>query len=343
MSVRVGILGTGKIAQDFARSLSLVGEATIVAVGSRSKESAVRFGQTLNLTDSQCYESYESLANADGIDLIYVASPHSFHYEHVILCLNNNKNVICEKALALSSVQVEAMIKLAREKNLFLMEAFWTRYNPLYVYLRDEILPKIGPVHLARAAFGFENPGVPRLTEPELGGGAILDIGVYSVNFCSIAFQDKEVKQIIAQGNVDENHIDHEISATLVFDNDGQKGFGQIFCSIEADTPSEALIVGKNGSVKVHDPFWCATKVTIKMKGEEEFVKEFNLPNCDDNDKYNFTNSVLLHHEARYACQQILKGNKESEVFGLDDSLRIMKILDEIRNQLAVSYPNEGI
>jgi len=348
--VRVGILGTGKIAQDFTQALKDVTEATIVAVGSRSKESAQRFGESLGLTENQCFPSYEALAQASDIDLVYIATPHSFHYEHCRLCFDNNKNVLCEKALTLSAKQSEKLVEIAREKNLFFMEALWTRYIPSYEYLIKNILPKLGNIRMARATFGFNDPGVQRLSDPKLGGGAILDIGVYAVNFCSIAFGDRPVQKIQATGIVDDNNIDSEVSATLLFEGEenaaAKPGFGQIFCSFSSDPPCEGLIVGENGYVKVHAPFWCSTKLSVKLNinglANPQEIR-FAKPNSNDQSKYNFKNSALLQYEARHACQQILNGKKESEIFNLDSSVRIMKILDELRSQIGVTYPNESV
>lgn len=148
-------------------------------------------------------------------------------------------------------------------------------------------------------------------------------------------------------GVVDENNIDSEVSASLLFSpgEDGKQGIGQFVCSFSSNPPCEALIVGENGYVKINDPFWCATKLSVKI--HKNFCKpqdvEFALPNSNDETKYNFTNSVLLQYEARYACRKILEGAKESEIFGLDDSIRIMKVLDELREQIGVKYPNEGV
>ena len=193
--------------------------------------------------------------------------------------------------------------------------------------------------------FGFTDPGVDRLSKPELGGGALLDIGVYAVNIIMLAFGDRPVKSIHATGTLNEHGVDKEVSGMLTFDSeDGeQDAHGQFFITFQADPPSEALIVGRDGWVKLHEPFWCATTMTIKMKGEPK-EKEicFALPASYDEKRYNFTNSVLLQYEARHACEMLNKGAKESEVFGLDKSLQIIKLLDNIRSQVGTSYPADS-
>ena len=213
------------------------------------------------------------------------------------------------------------------------MEAFWTRFQPAIEFLQKEILPKIQPIHYVNVDFGFQNQGTPRLTEPALGGGALLDIGVYCVNLISIAFAEAKPTQIHATANLDDNKIDHETNVQFKFKN----GSANMFCTIEAATPSECLIVGSNGYVKIHAPFWCTTRLSVKFPSDtKEVVHDFPL--ADDGRVFNFTNSALMQYEIAHATKMIQEGKKESDVFPLSHSLQIMEILDDIRNQAGISY-----
>jgi len=185
---RWGILSTGRIAHDFVTALRYAPGARVAAVSSRSVESAQSFIDENKLTGAVAYGSPEELAGSELVDIIYVASPHSHHYQHMKTCLEHGKNVLCEKAFTLTAAQTREVIELARAKGVFLMEAMWTRYLPAIRALVETHLPRIGDVTMVQADFGFVDPGVQRLSDPHLGGGALLDIGVYSLTFPALAY-----------------------------------------------------------------------------------------------------------------------------------------------------------
>ncbi|HMG93829.1 MAG TPA: Gfo/Idh/MocA family oxidoreductase, partial [Chryseolinea sp.] len=180
--IRWGILGCGKIARKFAADLKLVKDAALVAVASRDEQRAKEFSEAYNAQIA--FNSYEALVSSDKIDAIYIATPHGFHHEHALICLNHKKAVLCEKALALNSWQVKEMIETSKTNKVFLMEAFWTKFLPQYQAVNDLINQgAIGKLKLIQADFGFlaETPTPQRLYDPKLGGGALLDIGIYPV------------------------------------------------------------------------------------------------------------------------------------------------------------------
>lgn len=180
--IRWAILGCGKIARKFAADLKFVSNAGLVAVAARDVASAQQFGAEFSVP--RCYGSYEDLVQDREIDVVYIATPHSHHYEHTLLCLSHDKAVLCEKAFAINHRQASEMISIARTKKLFLMEAFWTRFLPHYQIVREYIDGnKLGNIQYLYAEFGFKPtpPVSPRLYDLQLGGGSLLDIGVYPV------------------------------------------------------------------------------------------------------------------------------------------------------------------
>lgn len=184
---------------------------------------------------------------------------------------------------------------------------------------------------------------MPRLTQPELGGGALLDIGVYTLNIADLAFQGQEVEEIQAIGDVNESHIDLQAAVNLRYKNGG---FAQLFFSLKASAPSDALIVGEKGFIRIHGPFWCPVKVTVESTDSEghKHTEELEFPLPDIyGEKINFTNSHGFVHEAQYAIQAIQEGRKESHVFDLEGSLRLMRLIEQIKQLLGVRYPNESV
>ena len=180
--IRWGILGCGRIARKFAADLRLVDDAELTAIASRNKETLELFAK--DFPCKHLHNSYEALAANDEVDVIYVATPHSHHYEHTMLCLNHNKAVLCEKAFAINSRQAKEMIKTAKERKVFLMEALWTKFLPHYKKLQELLQQKaLGDIKSVLVNFGFKtsDKSPQRLFDPLLGGGSLLDIGIYNV------------------------------------------------------------------------------------------------------------------------------------------------------------------
>src|SRR5215216_7626821 len=184
---RWGILGTGNIASQFARGLVALDDAELVAVGSRTAESAEAFGERFSAP--RRHASYAALASDPDVDAIYIATPHPLHHDNTIMGLEAGKAVLCEKPFAINAGQAQAMIATARERGVFLMEAMWTRFLPHMVRLRELLAAgAIGEVRMLQADFGFRTSFNPqsRLFDPALGGGALLDVGVYTISFAQM-------------------------------------------------------------------------------------------------------------------------------------------------------------
>ncbi|KAE8593866.1 hypothetical protein XENTR_v10019355 [Xenopus tropicalis] len=201
MATKWGICSAGKISNDFVVALSTLPavDHQVVAIAARDLEKAKNFAQNHNIP--KAYGSYEELAKDPDIDVIYVGAIHPVHRDVVLMCLQNGKNILCEKPLAMNAAQVQELIATARKFNVFLMEAFWSRFFPVYEEIRALLSQKaIGDVKFIRAEFGVEIYKVPRAVEKELGGGALLDIGCYCVQFVTMVFNGERPESVTAKG-----------------------------------------------------------------------------------------------------------------------------------------------
>ena len=269
--IRWGIMGLGKIANKFASDLQLSSEAELYAVASRNSEKAKAFGEKFH--SQKYYHSYEEMAMDDDIDVIYVATPHSFHFDNTMLCLRNNKSVLCEKPMGMDSYQVKTMIKEARSRNLFLMEALWTRFIPATEKL-IELLQKnsIGKLQYVEADFGFKAEFDPksRVFNKSLGGGSLMDIGIYPIylSLLTLGFP----KHVNAEARMAETGVDSYCSMLFAYEN-GTKAI--LESSVEADTPTSAHIYGSKGHIKLHSRFHHSEKISLYQN--DELKEEFDL------------------------------------------------------------------
>jgi len=215
------------------------------------------------------------------------------------------------------------------------MEGMWTRFFPAIVKVR-ELLKKIGDPHLVICNFGFKNNSTARLHEPELGGGALLDVGIYPVSLISMVYGGHAPSSIQAMAHLNKG-IDTQIAVNIAYQS---TQMAILACTFHAETPKNATIIGSNGTIEIHSPFWCPTRLTVTIDGKTEELN-FPLPEVKPGQKYNFTNSVGMQFEASHVTQHIKDGRKESEVMSMNESITIMKTLDTIRKQVGIEYPNE--
>ena len=321
--VRWGILGTGNIAHQFARGLTALPEAELVAVGSRSQGTADAFGDEFGVAHR--HASYEALAGDPEVEAIYVSTPHSYHKDNTLLCLEAGKAVLCEKPFAINAREAQEMIRFAREKRVFLMEAMWTRFLPVLVRVRQLLAEQaIGEVRMLSADFGFRTEARPesRLFNPELGGGALLDVGVYPVSLASMIFGTPS--RIAGLAHLGEMGVDEQGAMILMY------GGGQIatlYTAIRTNTPHEATIMGTQGSIRLHSPWWKGTAMTLSVRGGEDEV--IDLP--FEGNGYNY--------EAAEVGRCLREGRLESDQMPLDETLAIMQVMDQIREQWGLRYP----
>jgi predicted dehydrogenase len=320
-----GILGPGRMARLFVRGLAEAPDAVLAAVGSRDPDRAAAFAGEHGV--ARAYGSYEQLAADPEVDAVYVASPHSGHASHTLLCLEAGKHVLCEKPLARNAVEAGRMIAGARARGLVLMEAMWTRFLPAMVHVRDLLAEgAIGDVRMVQADFGFRNEVDPasRLFAPELAGGALLDLGVYPLNLAfMVCGQPTEIHTV---ANLGTTGVDEEAAILL---RHGGGRLSVLSCAIRVATPCDAHILGTLGRITIHCPWWGASRITLRPDDAGPQELEFALRGGG------FT------HEAEAFMAMIRSGDLESEVMPLDESLAILRTMDAIRSRWGLRYPGE--
>lgn len=299
-----------------------------VAVAARDLNRAEDFAKTHNIP--KVYGSYEELAKDPNIDVIYVGALHTVHLKVVLMFLKNRKHVLCEKPLAMNTAEVREMISAARKYDVFLMEAFWSRFFPVYEEIRSLLSQKvIGDVKVARAEFGVDLSGVERTVKKELGGGALLDIGCYCIQFASMVFNGEKPESITAKGFLQETGVDETVTIILQYSGKRQ---AVLTCTMAAKSPNQAVITGTKGIIEIPSFMWCPT--TLIINGKET---KFPLPLSSK--PIHFFNSTGLSYEAEHVRQCLLKGLKESSVMSLAESELLASIIDEAHKQLGVTYP----
>lgn len=354
--IRWGILSTGKIAHAFAAGLRSLPDAELVAVGSRSREAAEAFGQRFGVPHR--HATYAALARDPDVDVIYIGTPHTFHKENTLLCLEQGKAVLCEKPFAINAAEAETMIRAARERGLFLMEAMWMRYLPALVKVRELLAAgALGNVRLLTADFGFcaEFDPHSRLFAPALGGGALLDLGIYPLSLASMIFGAPE--RIVSLAHLGETGVDEQSAVILGYAGGRQ---AVLTAALRTDLPTEALIMGTEGRLKIHNPMFRPHALTLYPRRQgplppsripERFKrlgralgldrwwqrfqrgpgKPFHLPLSGNG--YNY--------EAAEVMRCLRAGELESPIMPLNETLAIMRTMDEIRAQWGLRYPME--
>ncbi len=321
-----GIIGTGTIANNFAQGLKVIPQAELVGVGSRSPKRAAAFAEKYAVLN--VYSDYKELASDPEIDVIYIGTPHVFHKEHTLMCLNEGKPVLCEKPFALNLDEAEMMVSLARKKKLFLMEAMWTRFIPVMIKVLEWITQgEIGDIILLEANMGFKADYNPegRIYNPELGGGALLDVGIYLVSLASLLFKQQPV-EIQTLAHIGQTGIDEQTGFIFSYP---QGELATLTCSIKAEIRQEACITGTNGYIHIPD-FYCPS--TAKLIRKDQVIKEIDI----------IPEGTGLNYEAREVMKCLYEGKTESDIMPLDESLDIMETMDKIRKLIGLRYPQEG-
>ena len=324
---RFGILSTGNIAHRFAHDLALMNDVEIAAVGSRNLSSAQAYAQELSVP--RAYGSYEEVAADPDVDIVYIGTPHVFHKENTVMCLKAGKPVLCEKAFAMNAAEAGAMIDMARDKGAFLMEAMWSRFFPVWVKVRELLAEgRIGEVRSIDADFGFAaNPDPEsRVFKRELGGGALLDIGIYPVSLALMVF-GREPDGIASVVDMGTTGVDEEEGIVLDF-GDGRHAV--INCSLRVNMETAAAIYGTKGYIRIPRKFFKPERLVVGNyddESQEEFV--FDL------DGYGFT------YEVREVMRCLHEGALESSIMSHADSRAALRTLDRIRAQWGLTYPGE--
>ncbi|XP_012263314.1 trans-1,2-dihydrobenzene-1,2-diol dehydrogenase-like [Athalia rosae] len=332
MATRWGIASAGKISHDFATALATLptGEHEIVGVAARDLSRAKVFAKLHNV--SNAYGSYQDLANDRDVEVVYIGVLNPQHLEVAKLMLSNGKHVLCEKPLTLNVKQTRDLINFANEKGLFLMEAIWSRCFPTYEWIKEEVNSgRLGEIKQVIATFGVPIADVERLRKNELGGGTILDLGVYTIQFASFIYNGDKPTSIKSSGHLNENGIDTSMSATLTYDG-GRTA--TILTHAVVSLPNEAFVIGTKGTLRVPQ-FWCPTKLVLPS-GQE---RSLTLP--EGAHRFNFCNSAGLRYEAAEVRRCLKAGLKESPFVTHEESLAIAMIEDELRRQIGVVYSED--
>jgi len=320
-----GIMGCGNIAGQFATSLQTVSGAILYAVASRSAEKALKFGKKYKALKT--YDSYEMLVQDQKVDAIYIATPHNLHLENAMMCLNHKKAILCEKPLTVNAIEAKQLIEEAKKQEIFLMEAFWTRFLPSTLKLNELIKEGIiGDCKLVQADFGYNMPfdASHRSYNPNLAGGALLDVGIYPINFAQMIFRQDplEISSSIIPSStgVDEQsaYIFKYPSGSLAVMN----------AAVNVETQHNAWIYGSEGYIHMPD-FFHATKIHIQRKDGKTHT--ISVP----------FKSTGYGYEAIEVMNCINSGKTESMIMPLSESFKIMQLMDSIRDQWGLKYPGE--
>lgn len=323
--VRWGILGTGAIARQFADGVRRISGGEIRAVGSRNVNSAEHFGEEFDIPVR--HASYEDLASDPEIDVVYVATPHALHENHAAMCLDKGKGVLCEKPLTVNASEARRLIQLARRKGCFLMEGMWTRFFPLMERVRELIgSGAIGEPRMLTADFGYRQhiDAVGRKFNAELGGGALLDVGVYCIALASMVFG--RAREVTGATHVGQTSVDEQSAAILKYE-DGQ--LAVLSAAIRTQTPQEATVAGTEGTLRIHSPWWKPRELTLSKPGKEDYISRL------DYDGNGFA------HEASEVERCVDSGLKESSIMPLDESLSIIETMDTLRTLWDLRYPTD--
>ncbi|KAK1058365.1 hypothetical protein LTR74_013483 [Friedmanniomyces endolithicus] len=380
-TVKWGILATGGIAETFARDLwpnpecrgvKDIEHKVVAAASSSSAKRAQDFlKEVRGVEGAKAYGSYEELVKDENVDIIYIATPHSHHYQNAMLCLEAGKNVLCEKAFTTNAPQLEALIKKAREKKVFLMEAVWTRYFPLSIYVRDIITSgKIGPVSRTSADLSmhmlpektFED--THRMVNPDLAGGALLDLGIYALTW---VFQtlyttqsDPKPPTVLSTMRKYKLGTDEQTSMLLTFPPTSSRGEAHGIATTgmrtSADPDGKASagpairVQGESGEIQIYHPAFRPTRTKLVLADGTVEDKEWPQPGPGEGSgwKNGFGGSFQpegegqgMFWEADECAFALKEGRKEGKYESLEESLVIMRVMDQVREQNGLKYPEK--
>jgi predicted dehydrogenase len=323
--IRWGILGTGNIATSFATGVATMRDAQLAAVGSRSQATADAYGDRFNI--ERRYASYAELAHDPDLDVIYIATPHSLHLENMLLCFEAGKPVLCEKPFTINASQASQAIERARQRKLFVMEATWMRFTPMMVEIRKLLAEEvIGDVRMVNADFGIRVDFDPkfRLFDPELGGGGLLDVGIYPLSLAQMILGTPA--QITGLAELGQTGIDEQSACVL-----GYAGgeLAVLHSAIRTETPQEATIMGTEGWIRIHSPWWMPQVMSIHKPGATPQIVEIPF----EADGYTY--------EAAEVHRCLREGKLESELMPLAETVAIQETMDTLRGQWGLRYPME--
>lgn len=322
--IKWGVIGLGKIAQKFVNDLLLLDTVELEAVASRDLAKAKAFAITCR--SKKFYGSYEALLQDKLVDIVYIATPHNSHERLAVLALEHKKAVLCEKPFAINQQQVFKMIEASKKNNIFLMEALWTRFLPAIKKIKTTIENgEIGEIKYLNADFSFKaNPSIQRIFDKELGGGSILDIGIYPIflAYLILGIPDK----IIAEAHFFESGADSQVSMIFHYKN----AQAVLFSSFNSNSKREAKISGTMGEIIIDNPWNEASSFSLFKDGQEE---KFSVPKIGKG----YAHQIV-------ECNSCLQKNlTESSLWSHQNSLDLISILDAIRKEINLTYAEDNL
>lgn len=320
-----GILGPGGIARAFAKDLTLLEGHTIGAVGSRSIDNAHSFAKDFGGT---AYGSYEELVKDPTIDAIYVATPHPAHHDNVILALDAGKPVLCEKPFAVNAGEAQAMVDAAAKNKVALMEAMWARFLPHYSKVREIVASGVlGPILSIHADHGqrLADQNIPRLVEPHLAGGALLDLGIYPISFAHMILGNPA--SITSSAIMTNKGVDAQTSMIFTYQSGAQS---VLTTTMIEQTPCRAVVAGLHGWLEIDRTFYNPASMRVVL---------------NDGTVTQYPNTYTGHglrEQAESFKQLVQTGKVQSEILSWQDTIDIMKTMDAVREQIGLKYPFES-
>lgn len=323
-TMRIAILGAGNIGGTMARTVNGMEDAKCYAVASRNLLKAQEFAEKYGI--EKAYGSYDEMLSDPLVELVYVATPHSHHYEHMKLCIAHKKPILCEKAFTANEVQAREIFKLARQENVFVTEAIWTRYVPMRKTI-DHIIESnvIGTPYMLTANLGYLISHKERIVEPALAGGALLDIGIYPLNFAMMAFKG-EVDKILSTATISDKGVDEQDSMTIMY-RDGKMAV--LHATTKALSDRMGIISGSKGYL------------VVENINNPEMIRVYNT-NREEIATYQAPKQITgYEYEVQASMKAIKAGKIECEEMPHEESLRMLKFMDQMRAQWGVKYPFE--
>ncbi|XP_049574445.1 trans-1,2-dihydrobenzene-1,2-diol dehydrogenase-like isoform X2 [Syngnathus scovelli] len=329
MATRWGICSAGKISHDFLVALKTLPakDHQAVAVAARSLEDAKKFGKMHNIP--RAYGSYEELAKDPNIDVVHIGTIHTNHLSSSLLFLNAKKPVLCVKSLGMTSKEVKEILACAKKNNVFFMEGIWVRFFPAYRELRRLLAQgEIGDVRMVRSEYGLSLLPLPRMELKELGGGALLEVGIYPLQFSIMVYGGERPESIKTEGVVLDTGVDETLVVTLKFSKNRMAVFTS---SSGLQLYNDAIVVGTKGLIRFPSHMWCPETMVVNGKEKTYPVPEPHLP-------LNFVHTTGLRYEAEEVRQCLLKGMKECPIVSHAESLLLAEVKEEILKQVGVVY-----
>lgn len=324
--MKIGILGAGKIASIMARTISQMENATCYAVAARDQERAEKFAKTYGF--EKAYGSYEALVKDEEVELIYIATPHSHHYEHAKLCIEHGKAVLCEKAFTRNAKEAKEILALAKEKGVFITEAIWTRFMPSRKMINDLLASGIiGKPMTLTANLGYVIAHKERIAEPALAGGALLDIGLYPLNFALMVFGN-EFDKITSIAILSEKGVDLQNSITLSYKTGEMAVLNSTTLAL---SDRQGIISGDKGYMIIENINNCECIRVFNTERQE--IKCVEVPQQITGYEY----------EVEAAIRAIQAGKFECEEMPHEETIRVMEMMDALRKEWGVSYPGEEL